>query len=95
MSWSGPNGKNYIATATTTQVTPVGEGNWLMEGLQLWADAVGTIKVYDDDDGTSGIFVDLPIGAAASAYPMSVLCQTGIRVITSAADKVLVVFRHF
>ena len=93
MSWDGPNRKNYITTGTTTQVTTAGVGSWVLEGIQLWAESTGTIKIYDDDDGTSGIFVDLPIGAAAGAYPMSIACAVGIRVVTSAADKVLVVYR--
>lgn len=93
MAWNDPNQKTYISTATTTQVTTAGDRNWLLEGLQLWDTTAGTIKIYDDDNGTSDIFVDLPIGAAAGAYPMSVACSTGIRVVTSDADKVLVVWR--
>lgn len=93
MAWSGPNRKTYITTATTTQVTTAGEGNWLLEGLQIWSELTGTLKIYDDDNGTSDIFVDLPIGAAPGAYPMSVVCTTGIRAATTEADKVLVVYR--
>lgn len=93
MALSDPNQKTYISTATTTQVTTAGERNWLLEGLQLWDTTGGTVKIYDDDDGTSDIFVDLPVGTAPGAVPMSVACSTGIRVVTSSADKVMVVWR--
>lgn len=93
MAWRDPNAKNYITTATTTQVTTAGETNWILEGIVLWDDLAGTVKIYDDDDGTSDIFVDLPVGALAGAYPVSALCRTGIRVVTSTTDKVLVVYR--
>ena len=93
MAWVGPNAKNYISTGTTTQVTTAGETNWILEGLLIQATTTGTVKVYDDDDGTANIFIDLPTSTAAGAWPCSVLCQTGIRVVTSAADKVLVVYR--
>lgn len=94
MALSGPNQKTYISTATTTQVTTAGETNWLLEGLQLWDTLAGTVKIYDDDNGTSDIFVDLPIGTSPGAVPMSVHCHIGIRVVTSDADKVLVVWRR-
>lgn len=93
VAWSGPNAKNYITTATTTQVTTAGEGNWILEGLLIQQQTAGTVKVYDDDDGTSGIFIDLPIGTVAGPWPCSVICSTGIRVVTSDAERVLVVYR--
>ncbi len=93
MAWMTPNTKNFITTATTTQVTTADTGNWILDGLFLMADTTGTVKVYDDDDGTDDIFIDLPTGATAGPYPVGVLCTTGIRVVTSAADDVLVVYR--
>lgn len=93
MAWQGPNQKNYISTATTTQVTTAGETNWLLVGLLIQDETSGTVKVYDDDDGTSGIFIDLPIGTPVGPWPSGVVCNTGIRVVTSASDKVLVVYR--
>lgn len=93
MAWEGPNAKNYISTGTTTQVTTAGETNWILDGLLIQAETTGTVKVYDDDDGTAAIFMDLPIGTAAGPWPSGALCTTGIRIVTSAADQVLVVYR--
>lgn len=91
--FNGPNKKTYISTATTTQVTPVGERNHVLEGLLIQAETVGTVKVYDDDDATSDIFIDLPVGSPVGPYPCAAICGTGIRVVTGGADKILVVYR--
>ena len=81
-------------TLTTDAATSnIATGPSVLDQIVIHANLVGTLKVYDDDDGTDSIFLDLPIGFPAGSYRVGRYCNVGIRRITSATDKVLFIFR--
>lgn len=83
-------GSGTLTTDAATSNIAVGAS--VLQRVVIHAALVGTLKVYDDDDGTDNIFLDLPIGFPAGSYEVGRYCSTGIRRVTSATDKVLFVF---
>jgi len=81
---------NRITTATTT--TPL-TGTGVLDGVFIPAALTGAVTIYDNLTASAPVVVVLPIGYPAGPSPIGLLMQTGITVVTAAADEVVVIYR--
>lgn len=80
-------GTTRITTATTTTCLS-GAGSIL--GILIEVATAGTVTIYDNTAGSGTIIAILPIGAVAGYYPIPRPISTGVTVVTSGADRVVV-----
>jgi hypothetical protein len=84
----------YITTATTTQVK-TGAGFLHAIIINKAAAAAGTIKIIDNTSGTTAniatIFHDT--GLAPKVLEYGIPFATGLRIVTSGADDITVIYR--
>lgn len=82
------NSKTYISSATTTNVkTSSGQ----LIGILVGETAAGSIKLYDDADGTSDQFGELKASIAEGWYPFNCQLTNGLTIVTAAASKITVI----
>jgi len=77
-----------ITTATTT--TPV-SGTGILAKIIVEAVLTGTVTAYDNTAASGTIMTILPIGTPAGVYAFDSTFSTGCTIVTSAADRIVVV----
>lgn len=84
----------YITTATTTQVK-TGAGILVRVVINKPAAAAGTIKLIDNTSGTTANIATISheAGLVAKSLEYGVPFTAGLRVVTSGADDVTVIYR--
>lgn len=83
------NSTARITTATTTQVTTEDS---VLKWLVFPADLLGSVTVYDDASANNNTVVVFPTGALSGVWVIGRYMERGIRVVTGAADEVVVVY---
>ena len=88
MMMSRPGTSTRITTATTTTAR---SGTGVITRFLIEAALTGTATVYDNTAASGTILTILPIGFAAGSHQADISFGTGCTVVTSAADRVVVV----
>lgn len=82
------NLKTYISSNATTNVrTESGQ----LVAIVVGTTAAGTIKLYDDADGTDNQFGELKASIAEDTYVFNCQLTNGLTVVTSASPKITVI----
>ncbi len=76
----------YISTATTTTIQSA--GNITIHTITCPIATTGTVT-FNDVTGSPVTYFVLPIGSIGS-FRLDSICANGLKVVTSAADKVIV-----
>lgn len=79
-----------ITTATTTTCLA---SPGAIYGVLVEAATSGTVTIYDNTAGSGTVITILPAATVAGFYPIPRIATTGITVVTSAADRVVVFTR--
>lgn len=83
-----PGTSTRITTATTT--TPV-SGTGILAKIIVEVALTGTVTVYDNTAASGTVLAILPIGTVAGVYMFDSKFTTGLTLVTSAADRIIVV----
>ena len=80
---------NYISTGTTT-VVKSGQGALLQ--IIIGKTTTGTVTVYDNTAASGNIICAFGTSTTPFAFTIGAIANTGITVVTSAADQVSVIY---
>jgi len=83
---------NYISTATTTQVK---SGSGILHKIVINTPLAGTIKLIDNTAGSTVNIGTITMTADVKPYALEYNCRfsTGLRIITSVASDVTVIYQ--
>lgn len=83
------NDKLYISTATTTQIYT---GPVRLVYVNINKALTGTVTIQDGDGTTNTTFAVYAVGTPAQSFLWNATFSRGLRVITSAADDVTIIY---
>jgi hypothetical protein len=81
--------KEYISTATTTQVRT---GSGLLRAIVVGETAAGSIKIIDGTSGSTTNLGELKSSIAEGTYRFDCVFSAGLRIVTAAASKITVIY---
>lgn len=88
MMMTRPGSLTRITSATTTTAV---SGTGILAKIIIEVATTGTVTVYDNTAGSGTILTILPIGTTAEVYSFDASFTTGLTLVTSAADRVVVI----
>lgn len=80
---------NYISTGATTQVAT---GTGTLHTITVVGGTAGTITIYDATSGTSPTLLAFDSTNAIATYTFDLAFAAGLRIVTSAATKLVVTY---
>lgn len=80
----------FYARITTATTTAAKTGAGVLTRIIVEVALTGTATIYDNTAGSGTVLAILPIGTVAGVYPVMIPHGTGITVVTTAADRLIV-----
>ncbi len=80
----------FYARITTATTTAAKTGAGVLTRIIVEVALTGTATIYDNTAGSGSVLAILPIGTVAGVYPVMIPHGTGITVVTTAADLLIV-----
>ena len=81
---------SFYARITTATTTAAKTGAGVLTRIIVEVALTGTATIYDNTAGSGTVLIILPIGTPAGVYPVMIPHGTGVTVVTSAADRLIV-----
>jgi hypothetical protein len=78
--------KQYINTATTTQITANN-----LSFININKTLTGTVTVFDGNGTTNTQIAQFAVGTAPASFHFQCTMRYGVRIVTTAADDILVI----